>query len=81
MNHYWSTKKVAESINSASEFEKEMWILRDSMVWPACELNMSDISSICPFSSLCKVKCEVFKYIYIYTQSQKQLQIYKAEEK
>lgn len=57
MNHDWTTKKVAESVNSASEFEKEMWILRDSMVWPACELDMSDISSSCPFSSLEKAKC------------------------
>lgn len=57
MNHDWTTKKVAEGVNSASEFEKEMWILRDSMVWPACELDMSDISSSCPFSSLEKVKC------------------------
>lgn len=60
MNHYWATKKVAESINSASEFEKQMRILRDSMVWPACELNMSDISSSCLFSSLDKVKCGGF---------------------
>lgn len=57
MNHDRATKKVAESINSASEFEKKMWILRDSMVWPACELDMSDVSSSCPFSSLEKVKC------------------------
>lgn len=63
MNDYWATKKVTESINSASEFEKEMWILRNSMVWPACELNMSDISSSCPFSSLDKVEGGVL-YIY-----------------
>lgn len=56
MNHDRTTKKVAEGINSASEFEKEMWILRDPMVWPACELDMSDISSSCPFSSLETVK-------------------------
>lgn len=64
MNHYWATKKVAESIHSASEFEKEMWILRNAMVWPAGELNVSDISSRCSFSSLEKEKYD-FMYIYI----------------
>lgn len=64
MNHYWATKKVAESIHSASEFEKEMWILRNAMVWPAGELNVSDISSRCSFSSLDKEKYD-FTYIYV----------------
>lgn len=66
MNHYWATKKVAESIHSASEFEKEMWILGNAMVWPAGELNVSDISSRCSFSSLDNEKYDLLKYTYIY---------------
>lgn len=86
MNHYWATKKVAESIHSASEFEKEMWILRNTMVWPAGELNVSDISSRCSFSSLDKDKYD-FTYIYVcvcacvFMKSQKQMQIHQAKEK
>lgn len=54
VHHHGATEEVAEGVDPPAQLEEQVGVFGHPMVWPAGELNVGHLSSVCFFFFLVK---------------------------